>query len=145
MGSLGCQKCEYVSSVLLSQGFHELKQKIILSWFWRLDIQTKMLAGLIPTGGSEGGSACLLVLLVVSNPWCSLGVDTALPSPPLSSQDFLSVCLHLALLLLRMPVIGFESTAIQGDFISSTSANTLFPNKVSFTGTRGFLCGSDGK
>ena len=32
----------------------------------------QMLAGLIPTGGSEGGSACLLVLLVVSNPWCSL-------------------------------------------------------------------------
>ena len=82
------------------------------------------------------GSSELLV--VACNPWCSLIVDLSLQSLPPLPYGILPVCLCLDIpCLMRTQVIGIKahSNPVGPHLNLITSAKTLFPSQVPFTGT----------
>ena len=103
----------------------------VLSQLRRLESEIKGSGGLHSLGGSGrgggggGGSSCLLRLLRapgVLDLWLH--------------HFNLCLCLHMAFLHMSVCVpSAYKDTLIQCDLILTTSAQTLFPNKVTLSGS----------
>ena len=105
------------------------KQKFIVSLFWRLQV---------PNPGA--GRAVLSLEVPGENPPLQPLVPTGLPCAPwlpaaaLWSLPLTSRGCSPCVCLVFFGFIGCRVTLLQGDLILSTSAKTLFPNKVVFMG-----------
>lgn len=117
--------------------YHKLsglkQQKCILSWVWKSDVQ--VLAGLVPSEGSESGSLphfspsfCWLPVILMSFGF----VDASSQSLPRLHKTFSSACLSVP----KFPSSYKDTSHWISHLNLIISAKTLFPNKVMFTGPR---------
>lgn len=126
----------FISWAIISK-YHKLgalKQKFILSQFWKLKVWNQ--------GVSLQALGRILLwffqlLSVAGNLWCSLACRCIIPVSA-SSLWFSPLCISLSvLLLIRTTEIGFKAHLHTSPHLNlTTSAKSLFPNNVTFTGFR---------